>query len=255
MDELLSKVRVFCRLKSVEEVDRLKTDLLSLFRHETRTPLNGILLPAELLASGGASAAEQQELATTVLDNAQGLNRLLERVEKLVAAQSGALHLDLNPWSLRTVAQQALAAVESRAAEKDVTIEEQLDTDAKVQIDSHEIAVCLVEILANAVHFSPVGGRVDLSVGVEGSQACLRVVDRGPGIDPDFLPRVFEGFACHDVAHHSDGHGLSLALARQVVLRHGGSVDVESEKGAGATFTLRLPLALTEEASATARSS
>ena len=244
LEELLSKVRVFCRLKSVEEVDQLKSDVLSLFRHETRTPLSGIVLPAEMLAAGGDTSAEERaELANMVLESARELQRLLEKVEKLVAVKSGAWRMEFVPGNLGTMAREAVATVAPHAGRNDIAINERLDADPEVRVDAQEITDCLVELLMNAVRVSSPGGRIHLSLCVVGSTACLRVADEGPGIARSFLPQVFQGLSCPDVEHHSSGHGLGLALVRQVVLRHGGSVHVESEEGAGATFTLRLPLA------------
>ena len=98
-------------------------------------------------------------------------------------------------------------------------------------------------MLENAIRFSPPQGQVVVGVRREGEALCLQVTDNGKGIDPDFLPYVFGEFTDADVAHHTEGHGLSLAIARQIVLAHSGTIDVESTQGEGTTFTVQLPLA------------
>jgi signal transduction histidine kinase len=100
----------------------------------------------------------------------------------------------------------------------------------------------LIAILENAIQFSPPEGHVCVRVTRDADRFCMTVTDAGDGIAPDFLPRLFEEFAQPDVTHHSAGQGLSLALARQIVLAHHGTIEVTSTKGLGTTLTVRLPV-------------
>jgi two-component system sensor histidine kinase/response regulator len=102
-------------------------------------------------------------------------------------------------------------------------------------------------ILENAIRFSPLGGCVTVSVWSDNKHCYTTISDKGVGIEPDFLSRVFEEFAVADIIHHSEGQGLSLAIARQVVLAHNGTIEVKSTKGAGTTFTVRLPIVVSGE--------
>ena len=105
----------------------------------------------------------------------------------------------------------------------------------------------VIAILDNAVRCSPLNGSVTVGISSDNGDVYLSVNDQGEGIDSDYLPYVFEELSDPDVAHHSEGHGLSLAIARQVVLQHNGTISAESTKGSGTTFTVRLPITVPSE--------
>ena len=102
-------------------------------------------------------------------------------------------------------------------------------------------------MLDNAIRFSPFDEIIKVCVFSENEDVCIKVIDNGGGIDPDYMPYVFEELLDPDVAHHSEGHGLSLAIARQIVLRHNGNISVESTKGSGTAFKVQLPVAASSE--------
>jgi two-component system sensor histidine kinase/response regulator len=241
-DELLAKVRVYLRLKSVEEVERLKSDLLVLLSHETRTPLNG-LLPAlaSLRSEPDMASAERQLLLDMAYQSARRLQYLLERVMALSAMKSGQWTFLFTPVDLGDVVRAAVCAVASHAAARQVQIEQRLPDAAMTMLDPEQMLSVLTTMLENAIRFSDIEGVVVVSVARHADRFCVTVTDQGDGIDPDILPRVFEGFVHTDLAHHSEGSGLSLALARQIILAHQGTIAVESTKGLGTTFTIWLP--------------
>jgi two-component system sensor histidine kinase/response regulator len=242
--ELLAKVRVHLRLKSVEEVDALKTTVLRLLSHETRTPLNGIIAPAQLLASDDdIDASERKELASLIHESATRLQALFDKVLTLAALKSGAREVQLQTEDVDGIARRAIACLVPLASQKGVTIGLRCDRALRAPLDADLMTQAIAALLHNAIRFSPPGGTVTLSLEAAAGRARLAVADCGAGIDPDFLPRVFDEFTTADIAHHTAGHGLSLATVRQSVLAHGGSVTAASEKGAGATFTIEIPLA------------
>jgi len=243
-DELLAKVRVYLRLKSVEEVNQLKADLLTLLSHETRTPLNGILVPVQmLLAEKELDEAERTMFLEMAYQSAERLQELFQKVVTLSAMKSRQWDFQFALADLCGVIRHAVGAVAARASERRVTIAQDLPDGATALVDPQQMEHVITAMLENAIQFSPSAGRVIVGVACDDEGCRVTVTDQGPGIDTDFLPHVFEEFAHTDITHHTKGHGLSLAIAQQIVLAHNGTVSVESTPGAGTTFTVRLPVA------------
>jgi len=240
--ELLAKVQVYVRLKSVEEVDQLKSDVLALFNHETRTPLAGIITPAELLASADEMTLEERRnFGRIILDSAQQLHRMFEKVILLSALKAGQVRLAFEQADLGDAVRTAVNDAAARAAERRVTIETDLPGALPTWLDPAEFARALSAVLDNAVRFSPEGGTVQVRARQSEQDIELTVTDQGQGIDPSFLPQVFDELADGDILHHSQGQGLSLALTRQIILAHRGSIEVASAKEVGTIITIRLP--------------
>lgn len=242
-DELLAKVRVYLRLKSVEEVDQLKSDLLELLNHETRTPLNGIMAPLEVLTSDEAADPQVRKMCLDVVTrSAERLHQLFEKSLKLCAMKAGKWEFEFMKTDLREVVTKATAEVSALASERDVKIEQELE-QAIAEIDAKEMQYVVTALLDNAIRFSPPGGHVVIGVSADPDQLKLNVSDQGDGIDPSLMNHMFEEFAGGDVDHHTEGQRLSLAIARQVAMAHEGTIKVDSQKGTGTTFTVQLPLA------------
>ena len=247
-DELLAKIRVYLRLKSVEEVDQFKTDVLTLLSHEARTPLNSLIAPAEMLMSEEEVDAEERKLLIEIVNSAaQRLHRFFENVILLSSLKSGKWQFNPEPADLCEVVHEAVCEVATKAAERKVKIEEKFDAGPMACLDRQQIKRAITSILDNAIRFSPSGWRVDVCVSGDDEYVCVSVTDRGEGIDPDYLPYIFEELSDPDIDHHSRGQGLSLAIARQIVLQHNGKIDAESTEGSSTTFTVRLPIMVPSE--------
>jgi signal transduction histidine kinase len=245
-EELLAKVRIHLRLKSIEEVDALKSAFLGLLQHETRTPLTGILGAADLLLEDEEmDAVGRQQLVRTIRRSALRLHDLLIKVVTLAELKSGARTFTVSPLDVRTAIRDALAKVVSQAAEKEVALETPRLEAGSALVDGAAVRTAFHTILDNAIRVSPPGGTVVVDVSREADVVRVAVTDRGPGISPDFLPRVFDEFTTTDLAHHHDGAGLSLAIARRIIEALGGRIGVESRPGSGSTFTVDLPFAAT----------
>lgn len=247
-DELLAKIRVYLRLKSVEEVDQFKTDVLTLLCHEARTPLNSLIAPAEILMSGEDMGTEDRNLLIEMMHSAaKRLHHFFENVMLLASLKSGKCPFNPEPADLREVVHEAVCDAATSAADRRIKIEEKFDKGRKVNLDRRQIRRVVTSVLDNAIRFSPSGARVDVRVTGDNEYSCVSVTDRGEGIEPDYLPYVFDELSNPDIDHHSQGQGLSLAIARQIVRQHNGSIGVESAKGSGTTFTVRLPAAVPSE--------
>ncbi|MDT8300629.1 MAG: hybrid sensor histidine kinase/response regulator [Sedimentisphaerales bacterium] len=247
-DELLAKIRVYLRLKSVEEVDQFKTNVLTLLGHEARTPLNGIIASSEMLISEENTDSKEQKLfMEMVYNSAKRLHSLFEKVMLLSSLKSGKQQFHTEPAELCEVVRGTICKVAAKAAARNVKIEEQFDANPTVCLDINGIKKAITAILDNAIRFSPSDSSIIVSIYSDNEDACLSVNDHGEGIDSDYLPYVFEELSDPDVAHHSEGHGLSLAIARQVVLLHNGTISADSTKDSGTTFTIRLPVMVPSE--------
>lgn len=247
-DELLAKIHVYLRLKSVEEVDQFKTNVLTLVGHEARTPLTSLIASAEMLMSEENIDAEEQKIfAEMVYNAAKRLHSLFEKAMVLSLLKSGKRQFNMAPANLCDVVREAICEVAAKAAERKVKIEEKFDTSSTVCLDKEGFKRVVTAILDNAIRFSPSDGSIMVCISGGNGDVCLSVSDQGEGIDPDYLPYVFEELSDPDVAHHSEGHGLCLAIARQIVLQHNGTISAESTKGSGATFTVRLPVMVPSE--------
>jgi signal transduction histidine kinase len=242
-EELLAKLQVYQRLKSIEEVDHLKSDVITLLSHETRTPLNTIIVPIELLmADDNLDPAERSELLCMVRQSAIRLQHLFDQVLTLSKMKSGAWDFELAQANLYDVVRSAISRVAPQAAERNVQILEELPDESTIQLDIEQIQEVFTTILENAIRFSPAGGRVRVGFRRGDDDVCVTVTDEGNGIDPDLRPYLFNVFAYTDLSAHSKGLGLSLSIAHQVVLAHSGTVEVESVQGSGTTFVVRLPV-------------
>ena len=247
-EELLAKIRVYLRLKSVEEMDQFKTDVLTLLSHEARTPLNNIIAPAEMLMSEDEMDDEEKKLLIEMVHSAADrLHRFFENVMLLSSLKSGKYQFNPEPADLCEVVHEAVCDVVTSATDRKIKIDEKFDTRPTVCIDQAAIRRVITSILDNAIRFSLSGARVNVQVTGDDESVCVSVTDRGQGIDPEYLPHVFDELSDPDIDHHSKGQGLSLAIARQIVMQHNGTISAESEKDSGTTFTVQLPLAVPSE--------
>jgi len=247
-DELLAKISVYLRLKSVEEVDRFKTDVLTLLCHEARTPLNSLIAPAEMLMSEEEIDAEDRKLLIEMMHSAaRRLHSFFENVMLLSSLKSGKCQFNPEPTDLCEVVHEAVCDMATSAADRKIRIDEKFDTGRTAYLDRKQIRRVVASILDNAIRFSPSGARVNVYVTGDNEYLSVSVTDWGEGIDPDYLPYVFEELSNPDIDHHSQGQGLSLAIARQIIQQHNGTIGVESAEGSGTTFTVRLPVAVPSE--------
>jgi signal transduction histidine kinase len=231
--------------KEAENANRLKDEFLATMSHELRTPLNAILGWATMIRKAPAPAVVERA-AATIERNARAQARLVDDILDVSRIIRGRLRLRFESVNVESLLREAINAVTPAAESKGVRIEGS-DARAAGEIvgDPDRLAQVAWNLLSNAVKFTPSGGRVEIGVQRDERTVCIQVCDTGEGIDPDFLPFVFDRFRQFDrsPAHHQGGLGLGLAIVRHLVELHGGSVFAASEgRGKGATFTVRLPL-------------
>ncbi len=242
-DELIAKVRVYLRLKSVEEVDQLRSSLITLMHHETRTPMSYLRAAVEMLSGEGSLSEHQRDLVHMVDEASRRLFVMLERVMLLSTLRAHAYELNVTPLRIGDLMNSALNSLREEAAKRDVDLVLETSDAVVADIDLRFPTLVLCELADNAVRHSGPGSRVVVRVSRDGDQAVVEVRDDGRGIDPDTLARLGEPFTVPDIRHHSRGSGLGLALASELVTAHGGHMDVESRRGAGTIVTIRWPAA------------
>ena len=231
-----------------EEANRTKDDFLATVSHELRTPLTAILGWSSILRTGSLTPEKQARALETVERSARAQAQIVDDLLDISRIVAGRMRLDMQPVRLEPVVEAALDTVRPSAAARDIRIETQLEPGAgPVKGDAQRLQQVAWNLLTNAIKFTPDGGRVGLRLRRVEDHVELQVTDSGKGIDPAFLPHVFERFRQADGSstRRYGGLGLGLAIVRHLVEMHGGTVQAYSEgEGHGSSFTLRLPLAV-----------
>jgi signal transduction histidine kinase/CheY-like chemotaxis protein len=226
----------------LESASRAKSDFLANMSHELRTPLNAIIGFSEVLLEQmfGPLNAKQAEYLGDIVSSGRHLLLLINDTLDLSKIEAGKMELELSTFALPAVLEDGVAMVRERAARHgiDCSVDAGADLD-EVEADERKVKQVVFNLIANAVKFTPDGGRVEARARRVGDQAEVAVADTGEGIDPADQERIFQEF---QQAGQQEGSGLGLALARSLVALHGGSLWVESEPGFGSTFTFTLPV-------------
>jgi len=226
---------------------RMKDEFLATLSHELRTPLNAILGWTQLLRSRGASEPAELARAMEIIErNARAQVRLIDDLLDLSRIMSGRFRLDVQQVSLLEIVRGALDSIEPTARTKGVRLESVLDPQSVVVSgDPARLQQVFWNLLSNAVKFTPKGGRIQVVLQRVNSHIEFSISDTGIGIPTAFLPHVFERFSQKDSSTHREygGLGLGLAICKQLVDLHGGSIQAKSMgEGQGATFVVTLPL-------------
>lgn len=235
-----------CARAAAEAANRTKDEFLAVLSHELRTPMNPILGWARLLRQGNLDSRRTATALETIERNAQLQTQLIEDLLDISRILQGKLSLHPCPVNLASILEAALETVRLAAEAKRIQIQKQIDTTvATVLGDAARLQQVLWNLLSNAVKFTPEHGQIDIQLTLMPAQAQIQVKDNGKGIQPDFLPYVFDYFrqADNSITRTFGGLGLGLAIARHIVELHGGTIQVNSPgEGQGATFTVGLPL-------------
>ncbi len=210
--------------------------------HELRTPLSVIHSHTELALNKERTAAEYKQTLATSLRAAQRMKSLVESLLVLARADAGKWETQTEKFNLQSLAEECVAMIAPRAAEKNVTMAKDL-TPVEMDTDRTRLAQLLTNLLANAVQYNREGGRVELKVVPVGSEVLITVADSGVGIAEDDQPHIFERFFRTDKARSREagGSGLGLAICQSIVKTLGGTISFRSQLGEGTTFELRLP--------------
>lgn len=224
------------------ETERLRNSLLSSVSHDLRTPLASITGAASLLVEPVAAMREEtkQELAESILDESDRLNRLVGNLLDLTRLEAGAIQLTKELQPIEEVIGVVLERMERLLREHPVKVDIPADLPP-VPIDSLLLQQVLINLLDNAIKFSPEGSEIELRCRRTGLNLILELADRGPGIPAGEEKRIFDKFHRAD-AEGRTGSGIGLAICRGIVDLHGGAITAENRPGGGATMRVVLPL-------------
>lgn len=238
-DELLAKVNVFIRLKSVEEIDRVKDDLINIFSHETRTPLNAIIGFSRLLCESPSLAPEEKEFVKLITESGLSLLSLSNKAILLSTLRKENRTLSRFPASLPAIVQNSLKNLPDALKEKGIKVETRIQ-DAVLYVDEQLIENAMTYLVENAHKFSPEGSKACIfTENASDGSLAVRVKDQGCGIPPARLTEIFDEFGIEDVSHHGRGHGLSLSIVKNVMELHEGKVTAANNTdGPGSVFSL-----------------
>ncbi|MBE8964752.1 PAS domain-containing protein [Nostocales cyanobacterium LEGE 12452] len=234
-----------------ERANRIKDEFLAILSHELRSPLNPILGWTKLLQTRKFSEKKTAEALATIERNAKLQTQLIDDLLDVAKILRGKLSIDAAPVNLAFVIESALDTVNTAALSKSIVLHSVLPNIGQVSGDANRLQQIVWNLLSNAIKFTPKGGRVETRLERVDDRAQIIVSDTGKGINSDFLPYIFESFRQEDVSitRKYGGLGLGLAIVRQLVEAHGGTIAADSPgEGLGATFTVQLPLLNVEPA-------
>lgn len=235
------------RAEALASSNRIKDEFLAVLSHELRTPLNPILGWSKLLQRGTLDAQKTNIAIATIERNAQLQVQLIDDLLDISRILSGKMSLSTSPIDLNAIICAALETVRLAAEAKSIQIQTLVSPVLGLVVgDAGRLQQVVWNLLSNAVKFTPTGGQVTIALSLAENHAQIQITDSGKGIRADFLPYVFEHFRQEDSAttRKFGGLGLGLAIVRQIVEMHGGTVTVDSPGvGLGATFTVQIPLA------------
>ena len=230
----------------LQELERLRSELLATIGHELRTPLTAIRTSAGLLLDTYLEPSEdqRQQLLATIARSADRMQRLLSDLLDFARLRSGSAEMELAAIDAREVAREAASAIEPLVAAADQSLAVELpDSVVDVVGDRHRLEQALLNLLSNAQRFTATGGAFRLALRADDDTARWSVEDPGPGISAADQARLFERFfvGVGDRPERGGGIGLGLPTALAIAQAHGGDIEVRSEPGGGSTFSLVIP--------------
>jgi signal transduction histidine kinase len=232
--------------QELEAASRHKSEFLANMSHELRTPLNAVIGFSEVLAEGmfGDLNDKQAEYLQDILESGRHLLSLINDILDLSKIEAGRMELERSDFDLPSAIDNALLLMRERASRKDIAIGRAVDERLGVlDADERKVKQVLLNLLSNALKFTPEGGRIDVRADVRDGMAEISVADTGVGIAAEDQQAVFEEFRQVGAsAKRVEGTGLGLALSRKFVELHGGRIWVTSEIGKGSTFAFTIPI-------------
>jgi len=232
--------------RQLEVANKHKSEFLANMSHELRTPLNAIIGFSEVLLERlfGELNEKQDDYLKDIHSSGRHLLSLINDILDLSKIEAGRMELEVSSFDLASALSNAMTLVRERAQRHDIALEQQVDPQlGEIAADERKFKQILVNLLTNAVKFTPDGGRIDVKARREEDNVVVAVHDTGIGIAPEDQAAVFEEFrqVGRDYTNKQEGTGLGLALTRKFVELHGGRIWVESEPGKGSTFTFTIP--------------
>lgn len=229
--ELLAKLEVYSKLNRMEELDSLKTTALNVLKHETRTPLNGIILGSELLGEIEGLPEKAKQYIELVHESGLKIQDLVEKIVRYYSVKDG-IEKKISRQPLCLVIGSIINGLVFANAHR-VMISCECAEGIAFAADWQLLQEALAYVVDNAYKNTPENSLVTINCWVAGSDVCVHISDQGPGIEPSQTERIFDGLFIPNLLHHRQGTGLSLAIAKEIIEDHGGRISCRNldEKG------------------------
>jgi len=233
----------FNRLKAeLTQGEELRNRLVADVAHELRTPVAIVRGHLEMIVDGAGECKREQ--LVPLLDETKRISRLIQDLQDLNLAEAGRLTLDRSWVQFVPMVEEIISFLEVEAEAKSIALNIEGTGDGELYCDVTRIKQVLINLIGNAVRYTPKGGRIEVRYLYANGEVTVSVSDNGPGIAPEKLPYIFKRFyrAEHSRSRSSGGTGLGLAIAKQFAEVHGGTLEAFSKVGEGTTFTMTLPV-------------
>jgi PAS domain S-box-containing protein len=239
-------VMVFRDVSQQREIDRMKSDFISSVSHELRTPLTSIKAYAEtMLQDRNMTEETKREFLQIINEESDRLTNLINGILEISKIESGTIEIVRTRVNVASVISRAVADLEYLTGKKNIRLETDIAEHLPELLgDENKIHSMVSNLVNNAIKFTPENGRVMVSSQVNNNELLIKVTDNGMGIPKEDLPKIFGRFyRVHRPGTQIQGTGLGLAIVKEIVIRHDGRIEVESEINKGSTFTVYLPMA------------
>ena len=238
----LSVIGIFRDFSEKHALEQLRADFLSMITHDIKVPLTVILGYTEMLTDPEPPPDEiPKDILTRIRESGERIHALVCNFLDLSRIEAGRLRLDVRPFDLRAMLANTMEQHGASARRKGLSLELAGEALDQVVADELQLERVITNLLANAIKYTPSGGRITVSTGHREGRVSVAVQDNGRGIPADELPHLFEKYRRVREAKRTEGTGLGLFIAKTIVEAHGGDIRVDSTPGEGSTFTLLLP--------------
>ena len=239
-DELLAKVKVFSRLKYIEEVETKQSGLLTLLSHETKTPMSGIIGAVELLKAEDLDP-NHKDLLNIVHDSTRQLLQFIEKIS-LYYRLTQENNMQFDPVNIVLLIDNVLDDCKVSISQKNLKINWQKSKSLNTVGDFYFLQVAFKNIIDNAIKYSNHDDEVKIELFQEQNFLIIIISDNGPGIPIESQSEIFSAFSIKDIRHHHKGLGLSLATSQQIISMHNGYIELVNLEDNGASFCIKLPI-------------
>lgn len=222
-------------------IEMFRTDFINNFSHEFKTPIVSILGFAKLLKGQKLDPCQSQEYLDIIIEESRRLSELSSTVLNLSKVESLTLLTDKTEYSLSEQIRESILLLESKWSKKQINFNIDME-EVLIRANEQLLKQVWMNLLDNAIKFSPSSGRIFVILRTDSGNAVFAVKDQGSGMDDSIRKYIFDKFYQGDTSHHMEGNGLGLPLVKKILKLHKGEISVQSQKGKGSVFIVRIPL-------------